>query len=376
MASFTNRGTKAKPSWQYTISRMVNGKQDPIRKGGFKSKKDAQIAAAEIEDSMNKGNASLIKVKKILFDEYFETWLSIYKPDIGGNTRARYNATLETIKAEFPGFYLQDITKRYYQKVLNKYGETHGIATSKKLNSHIRACVLEAIDEGLISVDFTRGVKLTGEKPKKTEEKHLNYFESKRLQKYLLNHLSPDSLMNYALLLALTTGFRFGEIVGLTRDDFDFQANRIRVNKVWGYNNKMKKGFGPTKNEQSVRTIKVNKQTMRAFKELFRVVPEKPHGLVFYSTLSKYVVITNNGVNKVLKQILNRLNMEEISIHGLRHTHISVLLYKKVSIAYVSERAGHKDINTTYSTYAHVVKEMREEEENAATAIFEEEVAV
>src|SRR5690606_14474757 len=55
MASFQNRGTKKKPSWQYTISRMVNGKPAPIRKGGFKTKAEAEAAAAEIEQQLRKG---------------------------------------------------------------------------------------------------------------------------------------------------------------------------------------------------------------------------------------------------------------------------------------------------------------------------------
>lgn len=363
MASFQKRGK----TWQYTIS----AKPKPIRKGGFNTKKEAQVAAAEIEDKLNKGLAPG-HLKKILFDEYFESWLKVYKPNIGTNTRARYLVTLETIRGLFPGVYIQDINKRSYQSILNEYGKTRGLATSKKFNTHIRACVKEAVDEGIIRVDFTRGVKLTGAKPKKTEEKHLNYFESKRLQKYLLRNLNQDSLMNYAILLALTTGMRFGEIVGLTREDFDFKKSRISINKVWGYNNKMPKGFGPTKNEQSIRSIKVDKTTMNVFRELFKATAEKPHGLVFYSTLSKYGVITNNGVNKVLKNILDELNIDPIAIHGLRHTHISVLLYRRLSVTYVSERAGHKDINTTLSTYAHVLTELREEDEEAAAAIFEE----
>lgn len=364
LASFTKRGK----TWQYTVS----AKPKPIRKGGFRTKKEAVVAAAEVEERLNKGLAPS-RVQKVTLEEYFESWLTIFKPNIGDNTRSRYLVTLDTIKEEFPGTYIQDITKRTYQSVLNKYGETRGMATSKKLNSHIRACVKEAVDEGLIRVDFTRGVTLTGKKPKKPEEKHLNYFESKRLQKYLLNSLDPDKLMNYALLLALTTGLRFGEIVGLTTDDFDFNKNRINVNKVWGYTNRMPKGFGPTKNDQSIRIIKVDKTTMKVFKELFNVTSANPHNLVFYSHLSKFKVITNSGLNKALITILDELNIDRISIHGLRHTHISVLLYKRLSVTYVSERAGHKDINTTLSTYAHVLKELREEDEEAAVSIFEEE---
>ncbi len=51
MASFTKRGK----TWQYTVSRIVNGESKPIRKSGFKTKKEAQVAAAEIESKLNKG---------------------------------------------------------------------------------------------------------------------------------------------------------------------------------------------------------------------------------------------------------------------------------------------------------------------------------
>ncbi len=65
-----------------------------------------------------------------------------------------------------------------------------------------------------------------------------------------------------------------------------------------------------------------------------------------------------------LKKVLDDLDLKSISMHGLRHTHASVLLYKKVSIYYVSERLGHQDIQTTISVYSHVIKEMRIDDEN------------
>ncbi|HEX6592970.1 MAG TPA: tyrosine-type recombinase/integrase [Bacillota bacterium] len=62
--------------------------------------------------------------------------------------------------------------------------------------------------------------------------------------------------------------------------------------------------------------------------------------------------------------------MEPISIHGLRHTHARVLLYKKVFIYYVSERLGHIDIETTLNDYSHVIKEMRKEDEKATVEVY------
>lgn len=63
--------------------------------------------------------------------------------------------------------------------------------------------------------------------------------------------------------------------------------------------------------------------------------------------------------------------LDEVGKVDIRHTHASVLLYKKVDINYVSERLGHSNIETTYKYYSHVIKELREEEEKQTIDTFE-----
>lgn len=96
MASFQKRGK----TWQYCVS----AKPKPIRKGGFKTKKEAQVAAAEVEERLRKYNNP--RTTKILFDEYFESWIDVYKNDIGDITLNSYRTTLQTIKVNFPGRYI------------------------------------------------------------------------------------------------------------------------------------------------------------------------------------------------------------------------------------------------------------------------------
>lgn len=95
---------------------------------------------------------------------------------------------------------------------------------------------------------------------------------------------------------------RFGELVGLTKNDFDFVNNTISINKTWGYLSRHPKGFGPIKNEQSIRTIKMDGKTMQHFKSLFKYVLDNVYNLVFYSPASKYKVISNSNANKLLKK--------------------------------------------------------------------------
>lgn len=360
MASFQKRGK----TWQY----CVYDKSEQIRKGGFKTKKEAQIAAAEVEAELAKGIVP--NLKPHLFVDYFELWLKRYKGNIRGNTLARYKNTLETLRNKFEGVNIQGITKQSYQDFLNEYGKDHAKDTTRKLNTHVRACVKDAIDEGLIRIDFTRSAVITGLPGKKDNEKHLNYDESQNLLKLVYERLDRTPTY-YLILLALTSGLRFGELVGLTRKDFNFANSTINIDKTWGYTNKMHSGFGPTKNDESVRVIKIDSITMGVFKKVFDSTPDNILRLVFYSPESKYHVITNNTVNKLLQKLCKEIGTDPITIHGLRHTHASILLYKNVSLYYVSERLGHGDIETTLDTYSHVIKELRQRDEEMSSGVFE-----
>lgn len=89
----------------------------------------------------------------------------------------------------------------------------------------------------------------------------------------------------------------------------------------------------------------------------------------FLDQLQKKVV-TNEGANKLLYKTLDSLKISKITMHGLRHTHASVLLYKGVSIHSVSKRLGHADIQTTLDNYVHVLKEMEKRDEEVAMNLY------
>lgn len=114
---------------------------------------------------------------------------------------------------------------------------------------------------------------------------------------------------------------------------------------------------------------------MRTLKKHLKLVEndlENVNKLVFYDSSSYISVITNDRLNDTLRAILKRLKISPlITVHGLRHTHSSILLYKGVSILYVSERLGHANIDITTSTYAHVLKELRERDSVQSNNIFE-----
>lgn len=366
MASFQKRGK----TWQYTVSRMVNGESAPIRKGGFRTKKEAQVAAAEVEEKLRKGITPHLKLEP--FNAYLTQWVELYKSGVSEGTLTNYKNTIRIVDEHFSVTPIQHIKKSDYQLFLNKFGEDNSLEYAKKVNSHIRACVLEAIDEGVIHVDFTRSVVLTGKKGKKSSEKHMNYLESKRFNKHLRKKIEDEKRpVLYLLALAFASGMRFSELIALNRKDFNFKEGLITISKARGYSTNTGGGERNTKTISSERTIRINKKTMDLFNDFFETTPNNIHDLVFYNPSSKYKVYSNTGVNKALKKILNEINIEPISVHGLRHTHASISLYKDVSIQYISERLGHADVDTTIREYAHLIKEMKKRDEKKTMDIFE-----
>ena len=364
LASIQKRGKK----YQYTISHTVNGKTQLIRKGGFHSKAEAKAAAAEVEAKIARGIVP--HLKPVPFNSYYRQWVELYKVNIAHSTRLHYEYTARAIEEYFSSTPLQKIKRDHYQAFLNKFGKNKAKETVEKVNSHIRACVEHAVMDQIIPYNFTKHTKLYYTNPaKKSKDKYLNVNESNLLFNEILKNLDKG-LGYYILLLALTSGLRYEELVGLTPDDFNFTSNTIHVNKTWGYNNRMPKGFGPTKNDQSNRMIDMDEITMTEFKKLFSTLKPNKENLVFYSPTSKYKVLSNTLSNKLLKKMLLSLNINPITVHGLRHTHASILLSHGISIYYVSKRLGHSDVETTHKYYTHLTEELYERDSKNTVSIF------
>ncbi|WP_288134519.1 site-specific integrase, partial [Limosilactobacillus sp.] len=282
---------------------------------------------------------------------YYMDWIKLYKEKaVRKVTLDKYYLTHRKIKELAPELHMNELTRQSYQKLLNNYAATHEKQTTLDFHHHLKAALIDALDEGLLEHDPTRRAIIKGVDPSNKKNKFLNLYE---LQK-LLRHLDLGDKLNWDwfILLVSKTGLRFAEALALTPEDFDFERQQIIVNKSWNYKTPIG-NFQKTKNESSNRVVMVDWHLMNQFKSLIR---NKESDWPIFVPHNKRVF--NSTVNGLLEKYCYKLDIPTISVHGLRHTHASLLLYEGVSVASVAKRLGHANTTTTQETYIHIIEEL------------------
>lgn len=286
-----------------------------------------------------------------LFHKYYKEWIELYKKDaVRHATLVKYELAHKYVKELCPDLHLHQLDRKSYQLLLNKFAENHERETTLDFHHHLKPCLVDAYEDGIIRINPTRKAIIKGIQKRKKKKKFLNMNELQALL-YELN-LPAEVNWDWFIYLISKTGLRFAEALALTPADFDYKNQQININKSWNYKFK-DYGFQPTKNKSSNRKIFVDDSTLKAFKKLTKEKdPDQP---IFVNQNQK---IFNSTVNSRLATLCRHANIPTISIHGLRHTHASLLLFQGVSVLSVSRRLGHANVTTTQETYLHIIKEL------------------
>lgn len=333
---------------------IPNSVEEQGRISGFLSQIDHLITLHQCEPKNKmEDNKMLDNINnQILFCDYYEKWIKVYKEGaIRKVTLEKYYMTHRWLKKLIPELKICEMTRINYQQLLNDYALYHERQTTMDFHHQLKGAILDAVDEGLLDRDPTRKAIIKGKTPTAKKIKYINQFELHTLLNNL--NLKSEISWDWFILIIAKTGLRFSEALALTPKDFDFGRQSISVSKTWDY--KGDGGFLPTKNKSSVRKVQIDWQTVIQFSELIKGLPEdKPifvNGKVYNST-----------VNDILARYCKKANVPVISVHGLRHTHASLLLFAGVSIASVARRLGHSSMNTTQKTYLHIIQELESQD--------------
>lgn len=329
-------------SYTNTSTFMKQEKIKAVKRAHGNNKERHTFERVEIEDEKN-----------ILFIDYYNNWVNRFKKGVvQPSTFERYVNTYNHLQRIIPDTKLKDMTRDTYQRVLNEYAVDHAEASVKGFHRAIRKSLVDAFYEGILKKDPTYNIVTKGYEM----EENKKFYNEKEISK-LFDALELEEEINedYLIYLLIKTGFRYAEAMALTVGDFDFKNKQISVNKTLIY--KKLEGanigqFAPTKNESSNRTIQIDNETNKLFKNITKDMESSD--LVF-GKVSRH----NSTTNQRLKRLAKKANINDgITIHGLRHSHASILISNGAPILSVSERLGHSKPETTQNVYIHRTKEL------------------
>ena len=141
--------------------------------------------------------------------------------------------------------------------------------------------------------------------------------------------------------MALETGMRRGELLA------------IKPESLYKYGIRVRESISPTSSDTSLKTSN-SKRDVSINKDV--------HDLVLSINLKDdgYIFSTDGfSQSKKLREILNILDIERTTFHGFRDTHASFLFSQDIDLAYVSQRLGHSNIQTTQNYYLELMQENR-----------------
>lgn len=250
------------------------------------------------------------------------------------------------------------VSHTFYQQVLNDFGTKVAQQTLDKFHYQIKGACKMAIRDGIIRDNFADGAIVRSQKPAKEEsEKFMEESEYLTFIKVAKSKVKyPSYLTTYIIAV---TGLRFAEVQGLTWKDIDFDNGYIDINKTFDYS--ISQNFGPTKNEQSIRKVPIDKNSLellRNFKSDY--YQDNKLGRVCFGA-------SNNATNKVIKRVTGR----NLTNHSLRHTYASYLIAQGVDLISVSKLLGHENLNITLKVYAHQIESLKEKNDHQVKNIFQ-----
>lgn len=343
MASVYKRGK----TWAYKVYYYENGKQKAVSKSGFKTKAEAKDASVKRENEMLQGKN--FAKEKIYLADYMRTWKKIYKEGkVSIGVLNRIDRVIRYVEKNY-NLMLKDITPDNYQEYINKLAERLSTESVIKYNEYVAGAIKHAVRTDVLVKNPCEYVKIKGNDSRtfSEETKFLSLDEYYRLYNVVINSLDPDYRSQHIILLAMVSGMRIGECLGLTWDNLDRNNCTIKIEK--GFDYKITQDFTDGKTKSAKRTIVIPKEVMEILYEL----PQNQERI--------FKDITSDSVNKVLKTLLLKANIErKIRFHSLRHTHASILLSQGIQVLTVSKRLGHSNPTITMETYAHVIQELEE----------------
>lgn len=339
----------------------LTGKRKQIRRRGFETKRHAI-------DEMTKLKAEILSndfldLTTMTYSTYMDEWFEERQNHLQKTTFEIHSIYYRSvIKPKLGHFKIQQMTPLHIQKFINE------LVSQNSYSEHTIHLIYRIISASLKKAKIIKLLKdnpASGITLPKIRKKEMNVWSLEQVN-YFINESKKTKRLTrcyIGFLIALLTGMRQGEIMGLRWKDIDIEAQIIYIRQTLTQDAEIKYG---AKNASSVRSIHISNKLISELKiHRKRVLAEKlllgqdynDFDLVICTQSGKPMIPRN--FRKEFYNLTEKIDLPKIRFHDLRHTHATMLIQQNVNVKLISERLGHAEIGTTLNTYSHVLPNMQ-----------------
>ena len=332
----------------------LTGKERRTTRRGFKTMKEAKQSERDLLLDVEENGFGNVSEKQT-FEAVARLWLESYQTTVKPTTYQNTKSYLEIlVKDYFNNTLIDDLTVLKLQKIT--------IELSKRyLNYTIHLSVINRVLKYAVLLDIIKTNPLDKViRPKQQEKRETKKaFTKDELTEFLTlaeKHASPILFVTWWTLAY--TGLRRGELLALEWSDIDFESRTLRVDRTLVRISGQLSTQSP-KTKKSRRMITLDPRTIEILKNwrlkqkkiLFKNGAGKSE-LVFSNSSGGYLM--ESRLRDELRKFLKRYGLPIISVHGLRHTHASILFEAGIEAKQIADRLGHSRIQTTLDMYTHI----------------------
>lgn len=347
------------------------------------TKKGVKIKAREAVNTFAANGYSVKERPTITtYRELVALWWESYKNTIKPNSQQSMEGIVRLhILPIFGDYKLEKLTTPIIQQQVNKWadkankGEKGAYANYSFLNNINRRILQYGVTMQAIQHNPARDVII----PRKQQNKEhkVKFFSNQELKQFLdyldnLDLSSYENLFDYVLYKTLlASGCRIGEALALEWSDIDLKKGIISISKTL---NRYQETNTP-KSKAGLREIDIDKATVSLLKQYKKRQQVqswqlgRSEGIVFTPFTTKYAYACL--LRKRLQSHFKGAGVPDISFHGFRHTHATIMLYAGIEAKDLQYRLGHSNISMTLNTYVHATKEGAKK----AVSIFESAIS-
>ena len=341
------RGGISQKGNNYYVYLWIGGKKKWFSGAGTSKRKAEMILH---EKAVEVQNGTYQEIRKIWFREFGVMWLESY-------------AKTKTKPSTFSSY--EDIVKK---KLIPTFGDRYlTTITTVMLQRYVSGRLEEVkpktvVNEMVVIKEMFKHAGRWGYL-KINPAEHL---ERPRIEREEMEILTPGEIGPFLeeastgyrtlFLLAILTGMRRGEILGVKKGDIDWHNLQIAVRRTFS-----KGEFGSPKTKAGYRKIDMSPYLAHELKKHILRSPVSELNLVFCGSDGK-PLDADNMIKRQFLPALSRAGVKKVRFQDLRHTNASLRIEQGQNIKYIQKQMGHASIQTTLDRYGHLLKDVHQEQ--------------